>query len=61
MTFALLVLNALSVKIDPHAAHARVGPKRPVVNFSDSMSMKKLVHGPVPICALADLTERQGL
>ena len=61
MTPALFVLNALSVKIEGPAGQPRVGPKRLPLNFSNSVSMKKLVQGPVPICALAALIERQGL
>ena len=58
---ALFAPNALSVKIDPRAGQSRVSPKRPLVNFSDSMRMKKLLQGLVPICAQAALRERQGL
>ena len=58
---ALFVPNAMSVKIHLRAGQSRVAPRRPVVNFADSMSMKKLVQGPVPILVPADVTERQGL
>ena len=44
MTRALAVLNAMSVKIHLRAGQPRVGAKRPVVNFTNSMSMKTLVQ-----------------
>ena len=57
----LFELNAMSVKIDPRKIQSRVVPKRPGVNFTDSMSMKKLVQGPALIFAPAAVTDRQGL
>ena len=55
MTPALFVLIPFSVKIDPRAGQSRVGPKRPLVNISDRMRMRKLVQGPVPILVPAVL------
>ena len=61
MTPALFVLNAMSVQIKLREGQSRVGPKQSVVNFTDSMSMEKVVQSPALISAPAALTERQGL
>ena len=49
------------VKIHLRAGQSKVGGKQPVVNFTDSMGMKKLVQDPAPISTPTALAEKQGL